>query len=249
MICKSFSLALLFLLVQNANSQDTLLVNFQFDKFDVSPLEKDKIKRFSEKHQESTFYFIGFTDTIGSIEYNKVLAKNRVLSVRELVLGAVPESNNSVVGETSQFKILGKNRAVQIIASSPAIEIEIPSAASPLSIQKDILDTLRLKVEFWGGTPDVKDYSYPELYTLYNKIKEATDVNVEIHGHVCCADDMDLSIARARRVRDWLILKGIDENRLTYQGHSNYLPRVPEISEENNQLNRRVEVVLYRKLN
>lgn len=243
-----FPLFLLVTLTLPAVAQDTLIVNFKFDSDVVSKNDKLKIIRFKDKHQNAHFSFFGYCDTSGSFIYNIDLATRRISSVKE-IMNDVKLNTETPVGESSEFTVMGKNRAVRIIANDPVIESEQKMASSSVIIgNKEVLDTIRLKLEFWGGTPDLKEYSIPELYKLYAKISEAADVNVEIHGHVCCDDDMGLSIRRAQRVYDYLISKGIDKSRLSYEGHSNYQPRVPEISEENMQMNRRVEVVLYRKL-
>ncbi len=72
-------------------------------------------------------------------------------------------------------------------------------------------------------------------------------VNAFIRGHVCCTggDIGDYySNLRAKAVFDFLTTNGIAEDRLSYLGFGNRLPLVtPELTEEDQQRNRRVDVV------
>lgn len=254
MIKQILFIALVVFTTINSFSQDSLIVNFDFNSDKLSSKEQNRILDFKKKHLNANYSFFGYCDTTGVFVYNIDLATRRIASVKHL-LGEVKIGNENPIGESNVFSDRAKNRAVKIIANDPVIssvereESELRFSSAPIIVgDKEVLDTIRLKLEFWGGTADFKEYSIPELYRLYDKIKEAQDINVEIHGHVCCADDYGLSLARAGRVRDYLLRKGVSEDRLTFMGHSNTQPRVPEISEENMQLNRRVEIVLYRKL-
>ena len=57
-------------------------------------------------------------------------------------------------------------------------------------------------------------------------------------------DDYEISFLRAKAVNDYLIRRGISENRLGYEGYSNTIPLVtPELTEEDQQRNRRVDVI------
>jgi outer membrane protein OmpA-like peptidoglycan-associated protein len=57
-------------------------------------------------------------------------------------------------------------------------------------------------------------------------------------------DDYEISYSRAKSVNDYLIRRGISEKRIGYEGYSNSIPLIkPELTEEDQQRNRRVDVI------
>lgn len=96
--------------------------------------------------------------------------------------------------------------------------------------------------------------SGPVLVRLLNTMKRYPDLQIEIQGYICCEytqfDGMDqdtgephLSRNRAKFVYEYLIEGGIDAERMTYKGYGSSKPKVyPEITPEDQQANRRVEI-------
>ena len=97
--------------------------------------------------------------------------------------------------------------------------------------------------------------SIPILQDLLNALKRNPKLSVSIHGHICCMNgnidgvDLethtnDLSVQRSKAIYEYLIKNGIDAKRLSYQGlgHSTPIYPFPETSEEQQRLNRRVEI-------
>jgi outer membrane protein OmpA-like peptidoglycan-associated protein len=82
---------------------------------------------------------------------------------------------------------------------------------------------------------------------LLKLMKDNPALEIEIEGHVCCANDMRLSVDRALTVLEYLVRNGIQEKRLKYKGHSNYNPITEENNEEERIMNRRVEVMVLKK--
>ena len=54
----------------------------------------------------------------------------------------------------------------------------------------------------------------------------------------------ELSVARSFSVIKFLTEEGISPNRISARGYGPYRPRVPNISPENREMNRRIEIVL-----
>jgi len=101
-----------------------------------------------------------------------------------------------------------------------------------------------LDIQFIGGTATILDISQIEVDNLYHFMNENKEFNAFIRGHVCCRVDPILSEQRAEAVYQLLVFKGIDPSRLTHQGFSNTMPvAFPEITAEDQQRNRRVDVV------
>lgn len=84
-----------------------------------------------------------------------------------------------------------------------------------------------------------------ELERVYDFLKQNPNVKIEISGHTDDIGSQDynqkLSEARAKSVVDYLIQLGISPDRLSFKGYGKLQPMVPNDSEENRQLNRRVE--------
>ncbi len=91
----------------------------------------------------------------------------------------------------------------------------------------------------------------PALDKVVKVLKENPNLDVAIIGHT---DDngnseynLALSKARAKKVMDYLIAKGIDASRLQFDGYGEKLPLVPNVNDEARKKNRRVEFVIIKK--
>lgn len=110
-------------------------------------------------------------------------------------------------------------------------------------------------IYFYGGLDKFKPESRPALRNLLILMKNNPDLVVEIHGHVNNPYNtrnehseeyyQDLSERRAEAVYYYLVKRGIDESRLSYQGfgYSKMLFPYAKTSEEQ-QKNRRVEMII-----
>ena len=95
-----------------------------------------------------------------------------------------------------------------------------------------------------GGTQKVKKESLKFLDSLYHILDKNEELKIHIRGHVCCSNRPLMSKKRAKLVYKFLIKKGIDEDRLTYNGYSNQFPLIfPETTEEEREQNRRVDII------
>lgn len=96
-------------------------IQFDFDSYQINSSEMEKIKQIGNVISDSTFKYmvVGFTDSIGSVEYNEKLAEKRAKSVyNKLVdLGVKPEQIEiKYVGKNSSFGDRGSyiNRRVSV---------------------------------------------------------------------------------------------------------------------------------------
>lgn len=192
----------------------------------------------------------GYTDSVGTAQYNTYLADFRLKAVRDLMEELsvqVFESHN--YGEVAEGK-LEDNRTVRIlIYAEPArkdglgvMKMETqPVEEEPFKVELNVPQVLQ--IEFHNNSPEMMPYSYSEVDKLFFVLSDFPDYNIELHGHVCCTDNYEMSYARALTVKDALIRKGIDVKRITVFGHSNKEPLGPEDTEAGMQRNRRVEAV------
>lgn len=112
-------------------------------------------------------------------------------------------------------------------------------------IEKETKETLE-NIFFDTGSAALRTESDIELEKLLKMLKENPKLQVEISGHT---DDvgndksnLSLSNARAQSVLDYLLNKGIDKSRLVAKGYGESQPKVKNDSEQNRQLNRRIEL-------
>ena len=95
--------------------------------------------------------------------------------------------------------------------------------------------------------------SNEELDRVVYLLKNNPGVHIEITGHT---DDtgskkhnLDLSIRRAGRVHNYLLIHGVDSKRLSYRGQGDKEPLNQNLNPEEKQLNRRIEFIVLSKDN
>ena len=107
---------------------------------------------------------------------------------------------------------------------------------------KEILNNIFFDTAKW----DLKSESTAELDKLVGLLKANPDLPIEISGHTDDvgkdADNLLLSQKRAKAVVDYLAQKGVNILKIKAEGYGKTLPYLPNISDENRKLNRRIEV-------
>lgn len=82
-------------------------------------------------------------------------------------------------------------------------------------------------------------------------LKENPKIKIEIQGHTDDkgnpAENLKLSDNRSKAVMEYIVSKGVAQNRITAQGFGQTKPKVPNTSETNRALNRRTEFLIVAK--
>ena len=104
-------------------------------------------------------------------------------------------------------------------------------------------------IQFKFDSDVILPQSFPTLQKVADVLRDHPDVQLlSIEGHTSDEGtheyNMDLSRRRARSVVKWLTQNGVDSKRLTSKGYGLTRPLVPNDSEKNRRLNRRVEFVI-----
>jgi OmpA-OmpF porin, OOP family len=98
---------------------------------------------------------------------------------------------------------------------------------------------------FETGKYDLQDKSKTELDKIIEFLDNNPKVKVEISGHTddvgSDTDNLKLSVNRAKAVFDHLTQTGVAKERLVFKGYGETQPSVPNDSEHNRQINRRIE--------
>ena len=101
------------------------------------------------------------------------------------------------------------------------------------------------RVRFEFASARITSSSMPTLKQLVAVIKTCPDVRIRVEGHTDTDGHFDrnerLSANRARSVVAYLTRAGVAPARLSSIGYGQMRPRVPNTTEANKQLNRRIE--------
>jgi outer membrane protein OmpA-like peptidoglycan-associated protein len=254
--------ALLFSLfwVTLSAQSDTLItseVRFALDSDRLSAEAKQRIDSLLKVYplvllKELKLY--GHTDSLAKIEYNRDLSKRRVQAVLQYLVfkGLNPmQVQTDFYGEerprySNAPDERYKNRRVEL---EMRVDLSLLPDQDTKLTERELKsgDKLRLaNLNFVGNQAIPVWQSFDELRDLLLVMKQNPDLEVSLQGHVCCSNDFELSVARARMVYNFLIENGISKVRLEYKGFGNKVPLYDEVDEESRALNRRVEVeVLY----
>ena len=237
---------------------------FEYASYELDSSEQLKVKKFKRilnKFDFITIEVTGHTDSDGSDLYNQKLSQKRIESVINALTDSVLDSlfitipkgeKEPIVKNTDSTK--HQNRRVTVVAyysgkkggkkeSIPLKKHPKPKHSGQLSIKKEELISGKIidlpSVRFHGGTAEFLPGASEILEKVVQLLSQNPKVKVEIAGHICCGNDMGLSIARAKRVYSFLVNNGIDKSRLSYKGYNNTQPKYGNIMDIRN---RRVEL-------
>jgi outer membrane protein OmpA-like peptidoglycan-associated protein len=110
------------------------------------------------------------------------------------------------------------------------------------------INTSAKNVFFVTGSAKLMTKSFKALDEVVAILKEDAALKLDIEGHTDATGsdkiNLPLSKNRAKAVHDYLLSKGIEENRLTSEGYGSSKPVADNKTAKGRQLNRRVEMKL-----
>jgi OOP family OmpA-OmpF porin len=124
---------------------------------------------------------------------------------------------------------------------------------SSMSIQKDFLlspikegvKTVLNNIFFETDKYELTDKSKTELKKVVDFMSDNPSIKIQIEGHTdnvgSDSYNNELSKRRSLSVYTFLLNNGIVQKRISYQGFGSKKPKVPNDSDQNRQLNRRIE--------
>lgn len=233
----------LFVIAGNAFAQQTKTTSFFF-KTDLSVLDDQQTERFSQfiSELDSTNIFsiaiLGYCDDRGRIGYNDTLSVKRANHMKELLLArGIDVSKIKLVTGHGKVDLLPRSNIVQQRTLNRRVDLVISYAKRNLTADNSILsDTLKVgdkivleNILFENSRSVLLEESIPVLEKITKTIKEKSQYNITILGHICCnppnrdvrdfeTGEYNLSQARAKIIYDYLIYKGVDAKRLAYKG-------------------------------
>ena len=181
---------------------------------------------------------------------------------KQLINAGVPskliesiEGQGEVVRSLPETKRVPEDRVVKLVMANRKVISSDLRSINIDSLQKGdafIIENLH----FQPGRHYLLEESIPILKELLKILKDHPELKIELQGHVCYAPDnadgidldtqtQDLSVNRAKNIYEYLIRKGINEDRLSYKGFARTRPLYPkERNETEKKLNRRVEILI-----
>lgn len=166
------------------------------------------------------------------------------------------------ISKDGSYKIIlpyGKKYAIYAEASgyySVHQNLDLTKAEKGKNIEQTLVmmplkqgQTIRINNLFFDtGSAELRSESFSELNQLVSILKTNSNLKIKISGHTDDVGDnqsnLTLSQNRAKSVMDYLISKGIEKSRLQSVGMGEKSPVKPNDSDENKQLNRRVEFTI-----
>ncbi|PMR75041.1 OmpA family protein [Billgrantia endophytica] len=168
-------------------------------------------------------------------------------SIGYAVSGSSDEDQGIGVGGASGAAIgalLCADRTPEPVAQPEPEPMPEPEPTPPPTFEPVVLDS---EVTFAFDSDEIRPEAHRELDQVANTLRENTDLRVRIEGHtdhVGSAEyNQGLSQRRAESVRDFLVSRGIAENRMTTIGHGEERPVATNETDEGRAQNRRVEIV------
>jgi outer membrane protein OmpA-like peptidoglycan-associated protein len=257
--------------------QEDVSFYFENNKSALNQLELTKLNKWISVNKKSKILSItGSTDEVGSSGYNDTLSQKRVdyifnevkvsVKIREdfklISLGEkgakskTKAENRKATIVFLQEKDLAKEELLFFKTDEITTEIDPQNNLNDMILNSKSGDIIKLKnIEFYLGSDVLIEKSYKELNDLYEILNQSEALKIEIQGHVCCNSNpkdkksIRLSLKRAKKINDFLIKLGINENRLRYSGFGSSIPiyKIPEESLDQQQTNRRVEILIVDK--
>lgn len=109
-------------------------------------------------------------------------------------------------------------------------------------------ETITLKgISFKSGSAVLTSASYPALDELWMFMRQTPSAKIEVHGHTDSQGDeqvnMRLSFQRAASVREFLVARGIQSDRIIALGFGETKPIADNYFAETRAANRRIEIL------
>lgn len=259
-------------------AQSTFTVLFDFNKYHLTTVAVAQLDSFlliEKQHlSQMSFQLNGHCDAIGSDEYNNKLSNQRVAAVKNYLFihGIQTDNIGDEIGHGKKVS-LNENKTATERQLNRRVEISfnkttIADPPGANSLKEKIADSttkagtniVLQSINFWGGRHQFLPESTPALKELLAAMQTYPKLIIRIEGHICCqennVDGLDtetgitnLSEARAKAIRDYLVENNISPDRVSYKGfgHSSPIYAYPEKSEEERIKNRRVELRIVSK--
>lgn len=152
------------------------------------------------------------------------------------------DKNYSIRARADHFFAISENLKLDSLIKAGYKEIHKDLYLAPIEIGQVVrLNNVFFDFDKW----DLRPESYIELERVVNLLNDNPAIEIEMSAHTDSrgSDEYNfkLSDERARSVMQYILSKGIAPSRIISKGYGETMPVVPNDTDENRQLNRRVE--------
>jgi len=218
---------------------DSIPLHFNFATDQINNLASISNKLDSlSTYSDAKIIVNAYTDSVGTIEYNEALAERRLAFCLNLIQPLVPRSSmiySNNQHEKREFQPIGIDdtlfRRVDVLVYQNQLTIEY-NKPYPLPINFD------------GNQYFLRDESKVVIDKMIAILEKHPALKIELHGHVSGhSGDYQLSLNRTLSVKEYMVQRGIADERIKCIGFDNKRKLYFEQPWENNPLNRRVEII------
>jgi OOP family OmpA-OmpF porin len=152
------------------------------------------------------------------------------------------DKNYSIRAMADHFFAISENLNLDSLVKAGYKEIHKDLYLVPIEVGQIVrLNNVFFDFDKWSLRPE----SYIELDRVVKLLKENPSIEIEMSAHTDSygSDDYNFKLSdnRARSVMEYILSKGIEPGRITSQGYGETKPVAANDTDENRQLNRRVE--------
>ena len=152
------------------------------------------------------------------------------------------DNNYSIRATADHFFAISENLNLDSLIKAGYKEIHKDLYLVPIEIGQVVrLNNVFFDFDKW----DLRPESFIELNRVVDLMNDNPSIEIEMSAHTDSygSDEYNfkLSDERARSVREYILSKGISPSRIISQGYGETKPVVPNDTDDNRQLNRRVE--------
>lgn len=211
-----------------------------------------------DKHIEYTIDFWGKSRLLTNLMSEEEREKNRRV---EIVIYYHSISDITEVATLPMPTPLAVNPQPKPIVEQPKPNEEPPKKIAEIFNDTAIKVGSQIELPyilFQGGMHRFLPQSIPYLQELLKVMQDNENLEIEIQGHICCVPGDDdgedyethknnLSVERAKAVYEYLQDNGIKKRRMSYKGYGHQYPKTQERNAQEQQRNRRVEILILNK--
>jgi outer membrane protein OmpA-like peptidoglycan-associated protein len=175
----------------------------------------------------------------------KAVAKKKPVAKKAVIKKETVQDSSKV-----ETPVIDSSKVVAPIVDS--VKVEVPASIAPIISKQEIKyieEVIEPKYSF--NNANLKEEAVSELDSLLQIMNKYPAVKLEVQGHSCnigtVADNLILSERRAQKAVDYLVARGITADRLVIKAIGKAKPKVPNTSEANRIINRRVEFRIIEK--
>ena len=230
-----------------------LQIEFDIDKADIRPEYYDEVARagdFMKKYPTTTAVIEGYSDQVGSDEYNLQLSQQRAEAVvAHLVKRFGIDSGRLTARGYGKAKPITDGTSDEAKQKNRRIEAIIDCAFDAKEIKESERICMGLKIEFDTGRAEIKPEFHIEIERVADYMKKYPSTTALIEGHTDNVGgfdfNMSLSKHRAENVVNYLVENyGIERSRLAAKGYGFTRRIAYNNTPEGRQKNRRINAVI-----